>query len=65
LLLLDRVYDDDAAAAAAVTRLRRGRPVERLEFGGHAVVYDVKAHGRQRHAGQYVHGTEPNGGRAG
>jgi len=61
LLLLVRVED----ATAAVTRLRCGRPVERLEFGGHAVVYDVEAHGSQRHTGQYVHGTKPNGGRAG
>jgi len=41
------------------------RPIKRLQFGGHAVVDNVEAHGRQRHAGQYVHGTEPHGGRAG
>lgn len=65
LRLLLRRVDAAAADATTVTRLGRRRPVQRLEFGGHAVVYDVEAHGRERHAGQYVHGTEPNGGRTG
>lgn len=61
-----------AAAAAVVappvrvvTVGHRGRLVQRFEFGGHAVVDDVEAHGRQRHAGQYVHRTEPHGRGAG
>jgi len=65
LQMLLRRVDAAAADATSVTRLCRRRPVQRLEFGGHSVVYDVEAHGRERHAGQYVHGTEPNGGRAG
>lgn len=28
-------------------------------------MYNIEAHGRQRHAGQYVRGTKPHGGRAG
>lgn len=63
-----RQVADAAAAQDVVSRLkrRRGRGlVERPEFGGDAVVDDVEAHGGQRHAGQYVHGTEPHGGRAG
>jgi len=65
LHLLLRRADATAADATAVTRLGRRRSVQRLEFGGHSVVYDVEAHGRERHAGQYIHGTEPNGGRTG
>lgn len=42
-----------------------GRLVKRFQFGGHAVVDNVEAHGRQSHTGQYVHGTEPHGHRAG
>jgi len=65
LLLLLRRVDATAADTTAVTCLCCRGPVQRLEFGGHAVVYDVEAHGRQRHAGKYVYGTEPHGGRAG
>lgn len=46
-------------------RRRRRRLVKRPEFGGHAVVNDVETHGGQRHAGQYVHRTEPHSGRTG
>lgn len=57
----------NASGARRLVRLvhRRRRLVERPEFGGHAVVNDVETHGGQRHAGQYVHGTEPHGGRTG
>lgn len=53
------------STARARHAVGRRRLVQRLELGGHAVVHDVEAHGRQRHAGQYVHGTEPHGHRAG
>jgi len=49
----------------AVSARGRRRPVQRFQFGGHAVVDNVETHRGQRHAGQYVHGTEPHGGRAG